>query len=83
MVDLVQKMLALGANPNIKDIVSNYSSIFTVSGAYITHTFSLLKNGQTPLMVAVEAGHLHVVKVFLTESTPQCDLDVQDKVAKI
>ena len=37
----------------------------------------IVKEGQTPLMVAVEAGHLGVVEAFLKE---RCEVNLQENV---
>ena len=41
----------------------------------------MFKDGQTPLMVAVEKGHLQVVKVFLKEQTKPCEVNLQEYVS--
>lgn len=38
------------------------------------------KDWLTPFMVAVKAGHVEVVKMFLQEPNQQCDLGLHEKV---
>lgn len=39
-----------------------------------------IKDGQTPLMVAVGAGHLSVVEAFLKEPSQCCELNLREYV---